>query len=540
MGTHSTVDAFSDLSSPPELGLHSDLAKLSMSESMQSHVGPRVGSNSISESLPMRPSLVSRGSSSSVNSNMGRKLPSLVTNRDDLQQSNHLASMAPGPASAAAYVPPIGHGHSRQQSHDPFANHQSPEYDHSRRFGPFTSIPQGHWQDKERIAGRSDTPNPPGTFQNVSPPPNFDAGAYRFANDMDPNMRALSMALAHEQQKNAMLQAQLGVHVHAGGQDAHMFGMTSLNSAQSIAQQLRGSIPPNPGAMGPPPNRIFNNVQGPRAELANQSISTGPGARDTTAVEGVANVSPPNNLVPLAVQRGYNPAPGTFDLSPPSARFFVIKSYTEADVHKSLKYEIWASTDKGNQRLDKAFRDSAHSGPIYLFYSVNASGHFCGMAQMLTPLDYTTSSNVWAQDGKWKGTFKVRWIFVKDLPNSQLRHIRLTNTQECKPVTQSRDTQELTSDAGREVLKIMSAYTAKTSLLQDFQFYEMQGRPALSPAPMASPPSVSPVIAAGGPEPSLAAHGGKSEGQSAVATLHAKLGQNAGANSPPPRLGVSE
>jgi len=46
------------------------------------------------------------------------------------------------------------------------------------------------------------------------------------------------------------------------------------------------------------------------------------------------------------------------------------------------------------------------------------------MAQMLTPVDYTTSSSVWAQD-KWKGVFKVKWIFVKDIPNGQLRHIRV-------------------------------------------------------------------------------------------------------------------
>jgi YTH domain-containing family protein len=54
------------------------------------------------------------------------------------------------------------------------------------------------------------------------------------------------------------------------------------------------------------------------------------------------------------------------------ARFFVIKSYTEDDVHKSLKYEIWSSTDPGNKRLDKAFKECAGRGPIYLFFSVNA------------------------------------------------------------------------------------------------------------------------------------------------------------------------
>ncbi len=46
------------------------------------------------------------------------------------------------------------------------------------------------------------------------------------------------------------------------------------------------------------------------------------------------------------------------------------------------------------------------------------------MAEMLTPVDYTRSSTVWASD-KWKGVFKVRWVFVRDIPNAQLRHIRL-------------------------------------------------------------------------------------------------------------------
>lgn len=77
----------------------------------------------------------------------------------------------------------------------------------------------------------------------------------------------------------------------------------------------------------------------------------------------------PIDVNSLVQKKGYNPT--VFDLRPQNARFFVIKSYTEEDVHKSLKYEIWASTDLGNKRLDKAFRESADKGPIYLFFSVN-------------------------------------------------------------------------------------------------------------------------------------------------------------------------
>lgn len=58
---------------------------------------------------------------------------------------------------------------------------------------------------------------------------------------------------------------------------------------------------------------------------------------------------------------------------------------------------------------------------------------------------------------------------------SALRHIRLTNTPECKPITNSRDTQELPYEAGTEVLQIFLDYQtkSKTSLLQDFAYYEV-------------------------------------------------------------------
>lgn len=460
----------------------------------------------------------------------GRRLPQLVTNRDVLQRGQR-AEGAAGPVSAAAFVPPIGHAHARHQSNDPTASNASAfETDASQRFGPFTAAAVGGWMEKDNIAGRFDA----GSVSRGAAPDTHawsqqqQMGAPYGAAGMDPNVMALSMALAQEQQRNAILQAQLGARNNAAGmQEPHLFGMQPIDlngPMQSIGQQLRGApLPGSPpiGAMGNLPSRgqPFPMQQSSppfRAPMHAQALPQRPPpggpfvSGETEGVPPLTRVDPTS----LALQKGYNPAPGTFDLAPANARFFVIKSYTEDDVHKSLKYEIWASTDKGNQRLDKAFRESAHNGPIYLFYSVNASGHFCGMAQMLTPLDYATSSNVWAQDGKWKGTFKVRWVYVKDLPNNQLRHIRLTNTPECKPVTQSRDTQELTPEAGREVLRIMAEYGAKTSLLQDFNFYEMQGRPGGSaagggqqqgqqgmPSIARPPPSNSPALGVAGMPP---------------------------------------
>ncbi|XP_058097704.1 YTH domain-containing protein ECT1-like isoform X2 [Magnolia sinica] len=159
------------------------------------------------------------------------------------------------------------------------------------------------------------------------------------------------------------------------------------------------------------------------------------------------------------------------------AMFFVIKSYSEDDIHKSIKYNVWASTAHGNEKLNAAFHDaemrSSEKGircPIFLFFSVNASGQFVGLAEMIGQVDFKKSMDFWQQD-KWNGFFPVKWHIIKDITNSQLRHIILANNDN-KPVTNSRDTQEIGFSQGLEMLDIFKNYPAKTSILDDFVFYE--------------------------------------------------------------------
>ena len=185
----------------------------------------------------------------------------------------------------------------------------------------------------------------------------------------------------------------------------------------------------------------------------------------------------------LKQENQYNPK--EFNLNPKGARFFIIKSYSEDDIHRSIKYNIWCSTEHGNKRLDSAFREREGKGPIYLLFSVNGSGHFCGLAQMLSPIDYNKNSSVWAQD-KWKGQFEVKWVYVKDVPNSQLRHIRLENNEN-KPVTNSRDTQEVPPEKGKQVMKILHSYKHTTSIFDDFTHYEK--RQEEDQTPVNAPPS---------------------------------------------------
>ncbi len=216
---------------------------------------------------------------------------------------------------------------------------------------------------------------------------------------------------------------------------------------------------------------------------------------------------------------------------PPSSRFFVIKSYNESDVQSSFIHSVWSSTDLGNKRLNKAFKELHESSyykflkshpelninlpKILLFFSVNSSGHFCGIAEMTSlvtsnndlninnqqqlqshsPLQnqnsysnqfinnnlFSSSSqngynnsnnnnntknlnNIWT-DKRWKGLFSINWIFIKDIPNSSLRKLKVINNEN-KPITNSRDTQEVLFDVGNKVVGIFKGYPGKTSFLQ--------------------------------------------------------------------------
>lgn len=210
--------------------------------------------------------------------------------------------------------------------------------------------------------------------------------------------------------------------------------------------------------MNRPPRQ--QRVRPPQTEAAVQGSSIG-----LDAIGGGKSHDPAEKL--RAVHE-YNPKDGRV-INMKGARFFVIKSYSEDDIHRSIKYSIWTSTEHGNKHLDSAYREQKGK-PVYLLFSVNGSGHFCGCAQMCSEVDYSTATGIWSQD-KWKGKFDVKWIYVKDVPNSQLRHIRLENNEN-KPVTNSRDTQEVPLEKARLVMKIMHTFQHQTSIFDDFGHYE--------------------------------------------------------------------
>lgn len=212
--------------------------------------------------------------------------------------------------------------------------------------------------------------------------------------------------------------------------------------------------------------------QGPRTANAKGALMSGGNAAGSLATDGNGNS---NSITSLIRTDQYNlpDFPTKYD----QAFFFVIKSYSEDDIHKSIKYNVWASTPNGNKRLDSVYQDAQErmvekgsKCPIFLFFSVNASGQFCGVAEMIGRVDFNKNMDFWQQD-KWNGYFPVKWHIIKDVPNPHLRHIILENNDN-KPITNSRDTQEVRFPQGLEILNIFKNYASKTSILDDFDFYE--------------------------------------------------------------------
>ena len=159
-----------------------------------------------------------------------------------------------------------------------------------------------------------------------------------------------------------------------------------------------------------------------------------------------------------------------------NSKFFVIKSFSEEDVHKSIKYNVWSSSKDGNLTLSNAFKiTEENKGNVYLFFSCNGSGRYCGLARMKTPCDENKTFGLWTQDGKWPGLFDVEWLFIKDVPFKEFKNVIITMKDgEVKPISNSRDTQEVPFEQAKIMIQKISEYQNTNTILEHFEFYDMR------------------------------------------------------------------
>ena len=159
-----------------------------------------------------------------------------------------------------------------------------------------------------------------------------------------------------------------------------------------------------------------------------------------------------------------------------NSKFFVIKSFSEEDVHKSIKYGVWSSSKNGNLTLSNAFQITKEkNGNVYLFFSCNGSGRYVGVSRMKTSCDENRTFEFWTQDGKWTGLFDVEWLFIKDVPFKEFKDIIITMKDgEIKPISNARDTQEIPFEQAKIMLEKISNYQNSNTILEHFEFYDMR------------------------------------------------------------------
>ena len=159
-----------------------------------------------------------------------------------------------------------------------------------------------------------------------------------------------------------------------------------------------------------------------------------------------------------------------------NSKFYVIKSFSEEDVHKSIKYGVWSSSKNGNLTLNNGFNITKEkNGNVYLFFSCNSSGRFCGVARMKTPVDENKTFEFWTQDNKWPGLFEVEWLFIKDVPFKEFKDIIITMKDgEIKPISNARDTQEIPFEQAKIMIEKISKYQNSNTILEHFEFYDLR------------------------------------------------------------------
>ncbi|RRT46976.1 hypothetical protein B296_00047510 [Ensete ventricosum] len=130
--------------------------------------------------------------------------------------------------------------------------------------------------------------------------------------------------------------------------------------------------------------------KGPRAGRFRNQRGFGP-----TTTLPVRGQSLPENVnvqdstvIPEGDQYNMTDFPETYS----DAKFFIIKSYSEDDIHKSIKYNVWASTLHGNKKLDAAYLESKEktSGCPVMYFDEKDEDGADGKPGLQNPVEVVT------------------------------------------------------------------------------------------------------------------------------------------------------
>ena len=155
-------------------------------------------------------------------------------------------------------------------------------------------------------------------------------------------------------------------------------------------------------------------------------------------------------------------------------RFFVMKIKSEEDLKRTQTKKEWGTNEVGCALLERAY---SNGQPVLLFFSTNGSKAFCGVAQMISPVSYLSSTRTSCSissaitsathepqgaqdppDPSWGGTFAIRWLIIKKVPNKQFLDLLVTPKQ---PFGQRPDMSEIPLEVAKQALQIMTDYDSR-------------------------------------------------------------------------------
>ena len=160
----------------------------------------------------------------------------------------------------------------------------------------------------------------------------------------------------------------------------------------------------------------------------------------------------------------------------PNCKFYVIKTLTEEDIHKSIKYNVWCSSKEGNLLLNDSYNIAkAKNGSIYLFFSSNGTERFVGVAEMKSSFDINRPFKLWTQDNVWIGLFDVQWIFIKDVPFKEFANMFITMKEGgVKPVYNAKNTQEIPFEVAKIMIDKFDKFQNSNTILEHFEYYDLR------------------------------------------------------------------
>ena len=150
------------------------------------------------------------------------------------------------------------------------------------------------------------------------------------------------------------------------------------------------------------------------------------------------------------------------------SKFFLITTLTEEDIHKSIKYGIWSSDKNCNLILDKEYKlAKSKNSNVFLFFTCIGTERYVGVCRLISDYDEKNNFNLWTQDDKWLGTFKVEWLLIKDVPFQEFENKLLT-----VKVSNTENLEEVSDEYGKSMMEIFVKFQNSNTLLEHFEFYD--------------------------------------------------------------------